>query len=844
MAQFDFYLNRQGVRGPQGIQGEQGFSPIITVATNTLSEYVLQIQTQNNTFLTANLREHKEDLGGTYIRYNRETGVMFAGDADVASQSQMGVVRFAASSDIEREAEDCVVSPADVVDMIPSGDISNLQDRVTTLEGKTESLEGNVSDNSLAISELQSSVSGLLANYVPKTRTINGYALSSNITLTASDVNAYSKSETDVLLADKADVSDLPDMNNYYNTTQIDSMLNDKADISDIPTVGNGTITFTQGGVIKGTITTNQSGDSTIALDAGGSQYILPAATTSTLGGVIVDGTTITVDSNGVITSVGGGGGGTTYNPGDGININSSTNTISAKPDGTTIDFNTSGELKVISAPTPNNMVTTDTAQTISGTKTFNTVSADYITASNTLYSSQVVSPSPSDTAMSIHYGDGNDILRANRYSGVNKLFLGNTTDFNYIIDQSANGIVDKNNNSYLTSANVGNYALTSLPIATTSALGGVIPDGTTITVDADGTIHGASTYVLPTASTSTLGGVKVDGTTITIDNNGVISSSGGGSSYTAGTGIDITNDVISVDSTVATQTDLEEKQDAFESVAPLSLAQASKIGNVYKYGQNVIVDDGIVQEKVNIIDYQISTSALPTVDFSKPWELRINNVVFSGQSTVTLCYINTGEQNTSFSINMSATNSLHARAYQPNGTYSERTVTITPSASYDLAIAYDGSAVRCLYKLSSSDTFAEITGYRSILSNANSNQRYIYIGASPSRAPINTNNVTFTNDGNTLFARIPSQLSLSIGTGLSVVNGALTATATPVTVDQTYNASSTNAQSGTAVAGAIANKVTGTGITNMVALTQAQYDALATKDANTFYVIVAASNS
>ena len=38
-----------------------------------------------------------------------------------------------------------------------------------------------------------------------------------------------------------------------------------------------------------------------------------------------------------------------------------------------------------------------------------------------------------------------------------------------------------------------------------------------------------AGSYSLPTASTSQLGGVKVDGSTITIDNNGVISSSGGG---------------------------------------------------------------------------------------------------------------------------------------------------------------------------------------------------------------------------------------------------------------------------------------------------------------------------
>ena len=37
-----------------------------------------------------------------------------------------------------------------------------------------------------------------------------------------------------------------------------------------IPTVGNGTITITQGGISKGTFTTNQSGNTTIALDAGG----------------------------------------------------------------------------------------------------------------------------------------------------------------------------------------------------------------------------------------------------------------------------------------------------------------------------------------------------------------------------------------------------------------------------------------------------------------------------------------------------------------------------------------------------------------------------------------------
>lgn len=55
--------------------------------------------------------------------------------------------------------------------------------------------------------------------------------------------------------------------------------------------------------------------------------------------------------------------------------------------------------------------------------------------------------------------------------------------------------------------------------IATTSKAGIVKPDGTTITVAADGTISGASTYTLPPASASSLGGVKVgDGLNVTDD--------------------------------------------------------------------------------------------------------------------------------------------------------------------------------------------------------------------------------------------------------------------------------------------------------------------------------------
>jgi hypothetical protein len=78
-----------------------------------------------------------------------------------------------------------------------------------------------------------------------------------------------------------------------------------------------------------------------------------------------------------------------------------------------------------------------------------------------------------------------------------------------------------------------GTLALTSdivstyvLPIATTTALGGVKVDGTTILINATtGIISGASTYTLPIASTTVLGGIKV-GTNLSINaTTGVLSS-------------------------------------------------------------------------------------------------------------------------------------------------------------------------------------------------------------------------------------------------------------------------------------------------------------------------------
>jgi hypothetical protein len=65
------------------------------------------------------------------------------------------------------------------------------------------------------------------------------------------------------------------------------------------------------------------------------------------------------------------------------------------------------------------------------------------------------------------------------------------------------------------------------LPIASTTVLGGVKIDGTTVTIDGTGVItaHASgSAYVLPIASSTVLGGIKVDGTIVAIDGTGLIS--------------------------------------------------------------------------------------------------------------------------------------------------------------------------------------------------------------------------------------------------------------------------------------------------------------------------------
>lgn len=112
--------------------------------------------------------------------------------------------------------------------------------------------------------------------------------------------------------------------------------------------------------------------------------------------------------------------------------------------------------------------------------------------------------------------------------SGAGATTLSQLTDI--LVSSPINGQVLQYNNGVWVNGTVSGGSSYTLPTATTSMLGGVRVDGTTITISGGiiTAVGGGSSYTLPTATTSVLGGVKVDGTTVTI-NNGVITAVGGG---------------------------------------------------------------------------------------------------------------------------------------------------------------------------------------------------------------------------------------------------------------------------------------------------------------------------
>lgn len=197
---FNWYLNRQGPRGPQGVKGDTGFSPNITVETDTLNEYILRITNEGGYFLTSNLREHKEDRGGTYIRYDRDNGVMYAGEADTATDAKAGMIKIATAEDVEAEDESTAVTPAILADYVAGNGGASIDD-ITVSSSKVWSSE-KTSQSIVAVSNQVATNTTDISNIktaLPNKQ--NKLTAGTNITIEGDVISATSSGSGDVTLA-------------------------------------------------------------------------------------------------------------------------------------------------------------------------------------------------------------------------------------------------------------------------------------------------------------------------------------------------------------------------------------------------------------------------------------------------------------------------------------------------------------------------------------------------------------------------------------------------------------------------------------------------------------------
>jgi hypothetical protein len=218
--------------------------------------------------------------------------------------------------------------------------------------------------------------------------------------------------------------------------------------------------------------------------------YTLPVATTTILGGIRPDGTTITVDATtGVATAVGGNG---MENP-----MTAKGDIIVGGTAGAPARLGVGGDGQVLTATDgvigwedpPTYTLPAATADTIGGIKvgTRLTITNGTLSADDQSYSLPTASAT---TLGGIKVG-------------------GRLT--------MANGTLSADDQSY------------SLPVASASTLGG-IKVGTRLAIT-DGVLSSADqSYALPIASATTLGGIKPDGVTIAVNSStGVASAANGG---------------------------------------------------------------------------------------------------------------------------------------------------------------------------------------------------------------------------------------------------------------------------------------------------------------------------
>lgn len=251
--QYELTLNQQGPQGKTGPQGEPGFSPTIVVNTNTDRVYSLTINTIDGQIVTPNLKASVPGDGpaGYVLTKNTSTSYDMSFQAiPQATETQSGILQLATITDTqpdeEGEVDDTKAVTPDVLVEYTNQAIDNANDKYVTLD-------------------------------------------------TAQVITGAKEFTSDAGVA----INKVVDVTHGSNIITFNDST-DTIEVGTVGTYGNGvTIKTNDTGYLqyqKGTVTTNILTDGDIA-------------TTSKAGIVKPDGTTITVDADGTIHSIGGTGG-------------------------------------------------------------------------------------------------------------------------------------------------------------------------------------------------------------------------------------------------------------------------------------------------------------------------------------------------------------------------------------------------------------------------------------------------------------------------------------------------------------------------------------------------------
>ena len=478
MVDFKFYLNRQGVQGIQGEQGEPGFSPTVSVDTNTASEYKLLVQNEFDSFTTPNLRGTAiTDAGGTYVRYDRENEQMVAGEPDYASISTFGVVKLATDADIEGEVETKAITPAQLVDYVSSNAV--LQSDIGDYVG----------DGIITIEQNGQTVGSFSVNQsTNQTIQLTGGTTPGNLVTTNTDQDITGAK--------------------YFSNNKL--LVTDGNEFGTVAIFDNTIYATTDGGQATGGVLLGGSGNKSLSdgtkikfYDDDASAYKLADIMHS---GNLVGGSnvTITKSSGKYIISSTGGGGGATYTAGDNIDI-STTNVISAT-----------------------NVVTLNTNQEISGVKTFTSPIQYQATGDfNRNYLSY--------SSNAVHVGNGQENLilegpantRPQFYDGLTTSDLAFTSDIPNIPGHATVttlGTVQPDG----TTITITSTGVISAPAQTSTATvttpGIVQPDGTTVIISTTGVISAPqSTNIVTLDTDQVITGSKYFSSDVTLSNNNAL---------------------------------------------------------------------------------------------------------------------------------------------------------------------------------------------------------------------------------------------------------------------------------------------------------------------------------